>query len=100
MPRIKVDTGRVLTAASKIKNLNGQMKTGFENVSKAMRTLDNAWDSPVASRAMSKLNDIKNTYCNARYDVMDDYVAFLNQRVGEGYTKTETANRSLASRFK
>ena len=100
MARLKVDAEQVIATAKRIKNYNNQMRDGFSNVQNAIDKLNNSWDGSAASSAISKFNAIKNSYCEARYNVVDNFVAFLHQQVGEGYTQTESANKSLADQFK
>ena len=100
MARLKVDTEQVIAIANKIKSLNNQMRDDFDSVQDAITRLDGTWDGSAATNAISKFNAIKNSYCDARYNVVDNFVAFLHQQVGEGYTQTEAANKSLAEQFK
>lgn len=100
MARLKVDAEQVVATANRIKNLNNQMRDGFSSVQDAITRLDGTWDGSAATNAISKFNAIKNAYCDARYNVVDSFVAFLHQQVGEGYTQTEAANKSLADQFK
>ena len=100
MADLKIDVEQVVAAANRIKNLNTQMKDDFDCVQDAITKLDGAWDGSAATNAIGKFNAIKNAYCDARYNVVDNFVAFLHQQVGEGYTQTETANKSLADQFK
>ncbi len=100
MARLKVDAEQVVATANRIKNLNDQMRDRFSSVQDAITRLDGTWDGSAATNAISKFNDIKNSYCDARYNVVDNFVAFLHQQVGEGYTQTEAVNKSLADRFK
>ena len=100
MARLKVDAEQVIATAKRIKNYNNQMRDSFSNVHNAIDKLNNSWDGSAASSAISKFNAIKNSYCEARYNVVDNFVAFLHQQVGEGYTQTESANKSLADQFK
>ena len=100
MARLKVDAEQVIATAKRIKNYNNQMRDSFSNVQNAIDKLNNSWDGSAASSAISKFNAIKNSYCEARYNVVDNFVAFLHQQVGEGYTQTESANKSLADQFK
>ena len=100
MADLKINAEQVVETARRIKNINNQIREGFNNVQKAVTRLDGAWDSPAATNAINKFKAIKNSYCDARYDVIDNYVAFLHQQVGEGYTQTETTNKSLADAFK
>lgn len=100
MAKLKIDTDAVVTTADKIKLLNTQMRDEFESVRTAITKLDRTWDGAAATVAISKFNEIQSTMGDARYDVMDQYVNFLLQQVGEGYVQTETTNISLADQFK
>lgn len=100
MARLKVDAEQVIATANKIKKLNNQMRDEFCTVQDAIKRLDGTWDGSAATNAIGKFNSIKNSYCNARHSVIDSFVAFLHQQVGEGYTQTENVNKSLADQFK
>ena len=100
MADLKVNAEQVIATADRIKNLNMQMRDAFPDVENAMNKLDVTWDSAAATSAFSKFNAIKNAYCDARYSVVDNYVAFLYQQVGEGYIQTEDVNKTLAEQFK
>lgn len=100
MAKLKVNAEQVVATAMRIKNFNDQLRDDFNSVQDAITRLDGTWDSPAALNAINKFNAIKNSYCEARYNVVDNFVAFLHQQVGEGYTQTETANKSLADQFK
>ena len=100
MSDLKISTDVAVTVAGNIKLYNGQIRDGFPNVQTAITRLDNSWDSPAATVAISKFNEIKSKFSDARYNVLDNYVNFLLQQVGEGYTQTEEANVSLADQFK
>ena len=100
MANLKINTDTVVTAANNIKLYNMQIRDDFPDVQKAIAQLDNCWDGPAATAAISKFNELKSEYCDARYNVLDNYVNFLLQQVGEGYTQTEDANVSLADQFK
>lgn len=100
MANLKVNAGQVIASANKIKNLNDQMRDGFSSVQDAITRLDGVWDGSAATNAISKFNSIKNSYCDSRYKVVDNFVAFLHQQVGEGYVQTENVNKSLADAFK
>ena len=100
MDNLKVDVEQVVNTANRIKKLNTEMKDGFSSVQDAIKKLDDTWESSAATNAMTKFNAIKNSYCEARYTVVDNFVAFLHQQVGQGYTQTENVNKSLAEQFK
>lgn len=100
MANLKVNTDAVLGSAERIKNYNNQMRDGFPNVQTAITQLDNSWDGPAATVAISKFNEVKNNFCDARYSVLNNFVNFLMMQVDEGYVQTEETNISLASQFK
>lgn len=100
MANLKINTDSAVTAATHIKTINGQIRDGFSSVQNAVTQLDNAWDGSAATNAIGKFNEIKNKYPNSRYNVVDNFVNFLLQQVGEGYVQTEDTNKSLADAFK
>ncbi|MDM5329943.1 WXG100 family type VII secretion target [Neobacillus sp. CF12] len=97
---IKVDTGRVAAAATTIAAYNNRIRDDFSSVESAIRALNSVWDSSAAEQAMDSFYNIKNTYHEPRYTVMNNYVKFLQQQVDPGYTQTETVNTFLADLFK
>jgi hypothetical protein len=100
MANLKINTDSAITAATHIKTINGQIRDGFSSVQNAITQLDNAWDGSAATNAIGKFNELKTKYPQARYNVVDNFVTFLFQQVGEGYIQTEEANKSLAEAFK
>lgn len=100
MSDLVVDVAGVVALANNIKNVNNQIRDKFGDVQDAIVRLDNSWESPAATSSIGKFNEIKSEYCNARYKVVDNFVAFLHQQVGEGYTQTEDVNKTLADAFK
>ena len=100
MANLKINTDSVVTAATNIKAINGQIRDGFSSVQKAITQLDNSWDGSAATNSIGKFNELKSKFPQARYNVVDNFVNFLLQQVGEGYVQTEEANKSLADAFK
>lgn len=100
MANLKVDAAQVVATANRIKALNVRMSDDFASVQDAISKLDGTWDGSAATAAIGKFNAIKNSFCDARYGVIDNFVLFLHQQVGEGYTQTESVNKSLADQFK
>ena len=100
MANIKVNTDAVVSAAGKIRSCNNSMRDNFSTIQTAITNLDNSWDGSAATMAISKFNQIKAEFCDSRYKVMDNYVNFLLQQVGQGYEQTESTNKSLAAQFK
>lgn len=100
MADLRINTEAVITVANNLKMYNAQMKDEIHNAVTAINKLDKSWDGEAASAAINKFNEIKSKYSETRYDVLDNFVRFLLQEIGEGYTQTEEANKSLASQFK
>ena len=100
MANLKINTDSAVTAATHIKTINGQIRDGFTSVQNAITQLDNAWDGSAATNSIGKFNEIKSKFPEARYNVVDNFVNFLLQQVGEGYVQTEETNKSLADAFK
>ncbi len=100
MGNLKINTNSAVNAAANIKTINGQIREGFSSVQTAITQLGNAWEGFAATSSISKFNEIKSRFPDARYSVVDNYVNFLLQQVGEGYVQTEETNKSLADAFK
>lgn len=100
MGNLKINTDAVVASANNIKNCNNQIRDGVSTLQAAITRLDASWDGSAATTAISKFNEIKSKFFDTRYATLDNYVNFLLQQVGEGYTQTEDANVSLADQFK
>ena len=100
MSTIKVNTDAVVSVAQDIRKINNDIRDLISPVESAMKALDKTWDGSAASNAISKFNALKSDYSDNRYNVIENFVNFLLQQVGEGYTQTESANTSLADAFK
>lgn len=98
--QIKLNTDKVAQTAVAIKNLNSGIKTAFTDVENAMNALNPHWDGVASENARNAFFGIKNAYVNDRYNVVDNYVNFLNQQIDAGYVQTENANKNLADAFK
>ena len=100
MSDLLINTDLVVNTASTVSEINGQIRADFDRVQAAVNQLDLGWDGEAATQAIGKFNEIKNNYVDARYDVINNYVNFLLQQVGQGHEQTESVNVSLADAFK
>ena len=100
MENLKINTDAAVAAADAIQRLNDRNRNDFEEVQTAIAKLDVVWDGQAAAYTMDKFNELKAKFPEAQYRVIDNYVQFLLQQVGEGYVQTEKANESLADAFK
>lgn len=100
MADLRINTEAVVSVANNLKMYNTQMKDALPRVESAMNNLNKSWDGEASNAAIAKFNEIKSKFADTRYDVLENYVKFLLQQVGEGYTQTEDVNKSLAAQFK
>ncbi len=97
---LKVNTNAIRTAATSIAKKNKNIKDDFSSVEKVMNELDANWEGTASNSAISKYKNIKNTYYNNRYEVINDMVNFMKKQAGDGYENVETTVVSAASAFK
>ena len=100
MAYLKINTESAVTAANNIGTINKQIRDEFSSVQAAIKQLDTVWDGSASTKAIEKFGELKNKFSDARYKVLNNYVNFLLQQVGQGYEQTEQANKSLADAFK
>lgn len=100
MKDLRVDSVAVLTAADKISTINKAIYDKIGDVEVSVTKLNSTWDSPSAAGVIGKFFAIKETYSTSRYDVVENYIRFLHNQVGDGYTTAEELNKTLAEAFK
>ncbi|ALC89396.1 hypothetical protein AM500_06065 [Bacillus sp. FJAT-18017] len=98
--RIEVDVNRVTATAKNIATINKTIRSDFQDVEQAIRSLNSSWNSEAAGAVINHFSSIKNAYFDQRFQVMDDYSKFLLAQVSAGYIETESKNVSLADAFK
>ncbi len=94
---IKVNTQAVINASNSIKGINKRLQDAFKPVESSVGQMDNSWESPVATTAMNKFNEIKTDFLPKRKAELDEFCKYLSQIVGVGYEGTEDVNVSLGS---
>lgn len=97
---IKVNTAAVLNTANEIDTINRSIRDDFAAVVSAISALNRNWDGSASNTGIGKLNYIKKNFVDNRFNVVNDYAAFMRQIVGEGYEATEKAAVTAASAFK
>lgn len=100
MADLRINTEAVVSVANNVKLYNTQMKDGASSVESAIKKLDKSWEGVAATEAISKFNEIQSKFSDSRYSVLNNFVNYLMQQIGEGYSQTEDANKSLAAQFK
>ena len=97
---IKVNTAIVRSTATQIASVNKKINNDFSAVESAINTLNNNWDGSASDAAFRKFSNIKSSFYDKRYGVVNDMVNFMLKQVGESYESTETTVSSAASAFK
>ena len=97
---INIKTIAVNHMAHQISTVNTKIDKEFSTLESVIKNLDAKWDGSAAYIAMQDFKSLKNTYCDNRYNVINDLVNFMCIQVKEGYEDTETANVSNAAAFK
>lgn len=101
---IKIDTQVVSDVAYKLDSYNTEINNAFEVVNNAINDLNYNWVGNASEQAMSKFYSIKEEFVDrsetSRSGVMQRYVKFLKEQIGQGYEITEEMNTKLAEAFK
>ncbi|CEG28523.1 WXG100 family type VII secretion target [Bacillus sp. B-jedd] len=97
---IKVDTARVSAAATVISKYNKKIRDDFSRVEYSIKALDREWVGKASTEAVRSFQELKDEYCDARYEVINNYVKFLKVQIDAGYEMVEKNNEYLADLFK
>ena len=97
---ININIEKVEATAQRIASFNSQIRNEFAAVKNAVATLNKYWDGTASDNAMRAFNNIQESYCDYRYSVINDLVAFLLTQVGTEYHSTEMKIKSAADAFK
>ncbi len=97
---MSVNTDMVLLTAKNISDINDSIRNGFSDVEDAISSLNSNWEGSASENAFTQFNAIKDAFCENRYNVVANYVAFLQQQVDAGYVGVENINNKLAEAFK
>lgn len=94
-----VNTEGIAAAAVKLRNINNNISSQFDTLTKKAKSLETDWNSPAGSLACSKMYELfKNS--EIRYSVIQNYINLLEQQVKPSYESAEETNTTLADQFK
>ena len=100
MARQSIDTDRVSTTITHLKNIKQNINSAFTTMERTSKsTLEWNWKSPAGDSAMTLLLELLKDN-KARDTVLQNYITFLEQQINPGYINAEATNKSLASQFK
>lgn len=97
---LKINTDAVVNTADVITNFSKYLETSRNDADRAVSNLDNAWESPGASKMIGIYNKLKKEGCPNVQKVLGGYVTMLNQQISDGYIAAEENNKTLADQFK
>ncbi len=97
---IRVDTTSVSSTASKMLHYDNELEVSFQEIVNAVQHLNQSWSGEASMYANRQFYEIKETMCERRRKVFQEYTKYLNMSVCEGYSHTESVNTSLADAFK
>lgn len=97
---IQIKTQQVKQASVDISTCNNNILNAMEPVASSVRALNSAWNSSAGDKAIETFCELEGMYKDNRYNVIQNYVDFLNQQIGLGYEETEMVNVKLADAFK
>ena len=104
MQKIEISTNDVLTTASALEKSNNNIQTKFNEIDRAMKNVNNAWNSPSKDTAFNQYSYIKKRYQNqsttSRHTIIMNYIVSLRNTVVDNYKKVEDKNTKIADAYK
>lgn len=97
---IYIDYNSVMRDAAKISGLNQEMMNDFSQVNSAMKTLDSAWNGTASGEAMRLCINLRSNLVQRQFDVISDFVSFLQSCAANGYIDTQGKLSNAAKEFK
>ena len=94
-----VNTVGINDAATKLNNANKNIKIAFDSLKSTSESRIKSWNGAAGSIAQTKMHGLFGE-SNNRYNVLQNYVNMLLQRINPGYTDAESVNTKLADKFK
>lgn len=86
---MKIDTGAIQSAASTIKSQNDQLLATLQQSQATVDSLRGVWQGAAAEATVSAYDSFAKKYFEQYHEMLDQYVGFLNNSAGEGYSTTE-----------
>lgn len=87
MAEMKIDTQRLSTAATDIKNMNGSLNEILGSFSKKVEELQSTWESDAGERTQKAIKNLEPRFEDYR-KVLNSYAEYL-EKTAESYESTE-----------
>ena len=100
MNKLTIDTKIIAQSKSTISSNTTQILTCLDTISNEIKTLQNIWEGKAGTFAVDEYYSKIAPMSEDFKTIMTEYLSFLGINVTEGYTDTETGNKSLAEQFK
>lgn len=96
---MRIDTDQIGATAQEIKRLNEEIKTLLEKSKSSVTSLESTWRGEAATASIESYRTFSEKYFQSYYDVINQYVVFLEKNVKEGYQETERININISKRY-
>lgn len=100
MADVRIDTAKVAETATRMSALNKKLDQLLKDSQSNIKSLSASWDGTASDDTRRSYDTFAQKYFAEYYDVVEDYVRFLNSHVEEGYVATEVSNEDLATLYK
>lgn len=100
MTRITVNTEQVTQIAIQIGQSNQNLYDLLQDSRTKINNLSTVWSGQASQTTIENYNTFANKFFQTYYDVLNQYVDFLNKNVANNYFAVEQHNISLAAAFK
>lgn len=97
---VRIDTEIVLNVAENIAKENNSLRNAYEDIEHTVTKLRNNWVGDACDRCCNRADQIKSMYKERRYEEVNEFIAFLKNKVGERYECTERMITSKTNAFK
>ena len=99
MPLTLVNTESIASSADTLRSINSNINSECNKMKNNVERIDSNWRSPAGDAAQVAIHHILKQN-DERSTVIQNYINILEQLINPGYSDTETANATLADKFK
>lgn len=97
---VKVNTEAIAGSAQRIRAINRQLRESYAEVDAAVARLSREWNGKAAEEAEAAIRGVRSRHVDSRFDAVEKLADFLEERVAEGYRKTEEKRKTAAAEFR
>lgn len=86
---VSIDTAKVMSTASTIKNLSTKIQGQFDDAKQTVQNVNNAWDSPAGKQLVATFNKTSADFPEF-VDAVKNFSEFLD-KTAEAYSKLDSS---------